>query len=208
MSSLLADIGNNDATGMTPPCCGCASPTRSGRQQRAGGRLLPLPLSSPPGAPGRPQRRSHVPGRLPYLIDKTTRSTTYRFARLTRARWSPLSSADAGRLGWPPARQPLRRRPVQRPATAGGPEPHPGVLYQARDPAPRGQALVADLIARPPPWTISLGHNANVEGIAFGYRSHDLHLLAENGNLYLVAADVTPDSRARGSWAAGPRGPR
>jgi hypothetical protein len=63
-------------------------------------------------------------------------------------------------------------------------------LYQARDPAARGQALVADLIARPPRWTISLGHNANVEGIAFGYRSHDLHLLAENGNLYLVAADA------------------
>jgi hypothetical protein len=63
-------------------------------------------------------------------------------------------------------------------------------IYQARDPAARGQALVADLIARPPRWTISLGPDANVEGIAFSYRSHDLHLLAENRDVYFAAADA------------------
>ena len=51
-------------------------------------------------------------------------------------------------------------------------------VYQAADPARDGAALVADLIGRPPAWTVQLAAAANVEGVGFGYDSHDLNLLA------------------------------
>ena len=65
-------------------------------------------------------------------------------------------------------------------------------VYQAADPSLKGPALVADLISRPPAWTVQLAGPgtgaANVEGVAFGYNSLDLNLLAENRDVYFVPA--------------------
>jgi hypothetical protein len=49
------------------------------------------------------------------------------------------------------------------------------------------------MIARPPRWTIPLERPdasmpVNVEGVAFGYGSHDLTLLAENRDVFVVPA--------------------
>jgi hypothetical protein len=69
-------------------------------------------------------------------------------------------------------------------------------IYQAGDPAADGATLVADLISRPPAWTVQLGGGheggkaTNVEGVAFGWDSHDLNLLAENRDVYFVPASV------------------
>ncbi|HEX3214353.1 MAG TPA: hypothetical protein VH016_17420, partial [Actinomycetota bacterium] len=67
-------------------------------------------------------------------------------------------------------------------------------VYQAADPSLDGPALVADLISRPPAWTVQLAGPgagaANVEGVAFGYDSLDLNLLAENRDVYFVPASA------------------
>jgi hypothetical protein len=55
-----------------------------------------------------------------------------------------------------------------------------------------GPALVADLISRPPAWTLELAAQGpgptNVEGVAFAWDSHDLNLLAENRDVFYVPA--------------------
>jgi hypothetical protein len=65
-------------------------------------------------------------------------------------------------------------------------------IYQAADPSLDGPALVADLISRPPAWTVRLAGEGdgvtNVEGVAFTWDSHDLNLLAENRDVYFVSA--------------------
>ena len=65
-------------------------------------------------------------------------------------------------------------------------------VYEAGDPSLDGPALVADLISRPPAWTVQLAGPgagaANVEGVAFSYGSLDLNLLAENRDVYFVSA--------------------
>ena len=67
-------------------------------------------------------------------------------------------------------------------------------VYQAGDPAADGAAPVADLISRPPAWTVQLGGGqagggaTNVEGVAFGWDSHDLNLLAENRDVFFAPA--------------------
>jgi hypothetical protein len=67
-------------------------------------------------------------------------------------------------------------------------------VYQAADPSADGAALVADLISRPPALTVQLADPgagaANVEGVAFGYDSLDLNLLAENRDVYFVPASA------------------
>jgi hypothetical protein len=55
-----------------------------------------------------------------------------------------------------------------------------------------GPAPVADLISRPPAWTLELAAQSpgptNVEGVAFAWDSHDLNLLAENRDVFYVPA--------------------
>jgi hypothetical protein len=66
-------------------------------------------------------------------------------------------------------------------------------VYRTGDPGLRGEALVADLIARPPRWTVPLDRAGgsgpvNAEGVAFGRGGHDLVLLAENRDVLSVPA--------------------
>jgi hypothetical protein len=126
---------------------------------------------------------------VPYLIDKADRSTLYRFPELDpkatvtlekvgvlAGEVANLSGADLSADG--------RRLAV---------DTHTMLyVYQAADPSLDGEALVADLISRPPAWTVELagegGGVTNVEGVAFTWDSHDLNLLAENRDVYFVAA--------------------
>jgi hypothetical protein len=145
----------------------------------------------PTGCVGRNAEAMFLVDGIPYLIAKTARSTVYRFPRLDPSAVVTLEKVGtlAGPGGRPPAN--LSGADLSSDRRLLAVDSHTRVfVFQARDPAARGQALVAHLIARPPRWTISLGPDANVEGIAFSYRSHDLQLLAENGNLYFVAADA------------------
>jgi hypothetical protein len=66
-------------------------------------------------------------------------------------------------------------------------------IYQASNPSRRGEALVADLIAHPPRWTVTLGclicsssELSMVEGVAFTGRDHDLTLLSERHSVWYV----------------------
>ena len=63
---------------------------------------------------------------------------------------------------------------------------HPG---DPADPSPDGRELVADLISRPPVWTVRLAGPGptNVEGVAFTWGGHDLNLLAENRDVFVPA---------------------
>jgi hypothetical protein len=63
-------------------------------------------------------------------------------------------------------------------------------VYQTADPSPDGHELVADLISRPPAWTVRLAGPGptNVEGVAFSWGGHDLNLLAENRDVFFVPA--------------------
>jgi hypothetical protein len=61
-------------------------------------------------------------------------------------------------------------------------------VYQAGDPSLDGRKLVADLIGRPPAWTVRLPGPTNVEGVAFSDGGHDLNLLAENRDVFFVPA--------------------
>jgi hypothetical protein len=65
-------------------------------------------------------------------------------------------------------------------------------VYAAGDPSLDGEALVADLIRRPPAWTVRLAGRGpgptNLEGVAFTHGGHDLNPLAENRDVFFVPA--------------------
>jgi hypothetical protein len=141
------------------------------------------------GCAGRNAEAMFLAGDVPYLIDKADRSTLYRFPRLDpratvtlervgvlAGEVANLSGADLSADG--------RRLAV---------DSHTMLyVYHAADPSLEGEALVADLISRPPAWTVELagggGGVTNVEGVAFTWGSHDLHLLAENRDVWFVPA--------------------
>jgi hypothetical protein len=143
----------------------------------------------PAGCAGRNAEAMILVDDVPYLIDKAEQSTVYRFPTLDpkatvtvekvgvlAGEVANLSGADLSTDG--------RRLAV---------DTHTMLyVYQAADPSLRGQALVADLISRPPTWTVRLGDQGagptNVEGVAFSYGSHDLNLLAENRDVFFVPA--------------------
>ena len=144
----------------------------------------------PAGCAGRNAEAMFLADNVPYLIDKAAPSTLYRFPRL-----DPRGTVTLERVG----------------ELAGGVRNLSGAdlstdhrllavdthttlyVYQSSDPGLRGEELVADLIARPPKWTVPLAHAdastpVNVEGVAFGHGSHDLTLLAENRDVFFVPA--------------------
>ena len=148
----------------------------------------------PPGCAGRNAEAMFLVDDVPYLIDKAEESTVYRFPRLDPD--GTVTLEKVGVLAGEVAN--LSGADLSADRTRLAVDTHTALyIYQAGDPAADGAALVADLISRPPAWTVQLGGGQaggggrnNVEGIAFGWDSHDLNLLAENRDVYFVPAAV------------------
>jgi hypothetical protein len=186
----VADIGNNECDRSDTALLKVREPDPG---QTGPAKLLATyryRFPDPPaGCAGRNAEAMFLVDDVPYLIDKAEQSTLYRFPELdpegtvTLEKVGVLAgqvanlsgadlSADRGRLAV---------------------DTHTMLyVYQATDPSLDGPALVADLISRPPAWTVQLaGEGAgvtNVEGVAFTWDSHDLNLLAENRDVYFVPA--------------------
>jgi hypothetical protein len=148
----------------------------------------------PPGCAGRNAEAMFLVDDVPYLIDKAEESTVYRFPRLDPA--GTVTLERVGVLAGEVAN--LSGADLSADRTRLAVDTHTALyIYQAGDPAADGATLVADLISRPPAWTVQLGGGQagggrpnNVEGVAFGWDSHDLNLLAENRDVYFVPAAV------------------
>jgi len=147
----------------------------------------------PPGCAGRNAEAMFLVDDVPYLIDKAKQSTVYRFPRLDPD--GAVTLEKVGILAGDVAN--LSGADLSADRTRLAVDTHTALyVYQAGDPAADGAALVADLIGRPPAWTVQLGGGqgaggaTNVEGVAFGWDSHDLNLLAENRDVYFVPASV------------------
>jgi hypothetical protein len=148
----------------------------------------------PPGCAGRNAEAMFLVDGVPYLIDKAEESTVYRFPRLDPD--GTVTLEKVGVLAGDVAN--LSGADLSADRTRLAVDTHTALyVYQAGDPAAEGAALVADLISRPPVWTVQLGGGqgggggaTNVEGVAFGWDSHDLNLLAENRDVYFVPAAV------------------
>jgi hypothetical protein len=144
----------------------------------------------PPGCAGRNAEAMFLLDGVPYLIDKAAPSTLYRFPRLDPAGTVTLErvgtlAGGLANLSGADLSTDRRLLAVDTHTTLS--------IYRSSDPGLRGEALAADLIARPPRWTIPLDRlgattPVNVEGVAFDYGSHDLTLLAENRDVFLVPA--------------------
>jgi hypothetical protein len=187
----IADIGNNECDRSDTALLKVREPdpAASGPAKLLATYRYRFP-DPPAGCAGRNAEAMFLVGGVPYLIDKAAPSTVYRFPTL-----DPGGTVTLERVG----------------ELAGGVRNLSGAdlsgdhrllavdthttlyVYQARDPGLRGEALVADLIARPPRWTVPLERPGaatpvNVEGVAFGHGGHDLTLLAENRDVFAVPA--------------------
>jgi hypothetical protein len=131
---------------------------------------------------------------VPYIISKAAFPAVYRARTLDPRHTTTLKRVGTLGSGL--------REPIVYP-TGADLEAHHGRLavasyatlavYLASDPRRDGEALVADLIARPPRWTIELGclicptsQLSMVEGVAFTGRDHDLALLSERHSVWYV----------------------
>jgi hypothetical protein len=141
------------------------------------------------GCAGRNAEAMFLVDDVPYLIDKAEPSTLYRFPELDPE--ATVTLEKVGVLAGGVANLSGADLSVDRVRLAV--DTHTTLyVYRATDPSRDGEALVADLISRPPAWTVELaGPGAgvtNVEGVAFAYGGHDLHLLAEDRDVYFVPA--------------------
>jgi hypothetical protein len=143
----------------------------------------------PAGCAGRNAEAMFLVDDVPYLIDKAEQSTLYRFPELDPAGTVTLEkvgvlAGQVANLSGADLSADRARLAVDTHTTL--------YIYQATDPSLDGPALVADLISRPPAWTVQLADEGagvtNVEGVAFTWDSHDLNLLAENRDVYFVPA--------------------
>ena len=186
----VADIGNNecDRTDTALLKVREPDPAAAGPAELLATYRYRFP-DPPAGCAGRNAEAMFLVDDVPYLIDKAERSTLYRFPELDpkatvtlekvgvlAGEVANLSGADLSADG--------RRLAV---------DTHTMLyVYQAADPSLDGPALVAELISRPPAWTVQLAGPgagaANVEGVAFSYGGLDLNLLAENRDVYFVPA--------------------
>jgi hypothetical protein len=187
----VGDIGNNE-------CDRGDTAVLKVREPDPGSRELATVLATyrfrfpdpPPGCAGRNAEAMFLFENRPYIIDKSDQSTVYRFPEL-----DPEATVTLERVG----------------TLAGGVRNLSGAdlsgdnkllavdthttlyVYQSGNPKLRGGAFVADMISRPPRWTIPLelpdaAMPVNVEGVAFDRDSQDLILLAENRDLFFVPA--------------------
>jgi hypothetical protein len=144
----------------------------------------------PSGCAGRNAEAMFLLDGVPYLIDKAAPSTLYRFPQLDPAGTVTLErvgtlAGGLANLSGADLSTDRRLLAVDTHTTLS--------IYRSSHPRLRGEALAADLIARPPRWTIPLDRlgattPVNVEGVAFAYGGHDLTLLAENRDVFLVPA--------------------
>jgi hypothetical protein len=145
----------------------------------------------PGGCAGRNAEAMFLVDDVPYLIDKAERSTVYRFPRL-----DPEAAVTLEKVGVLAGAVPnLSGADLSGDRSRLAVDSHTTLyVYQAADPSLDGPALVADLISRPPAWTVQLAGQGpgptNVEGVAFAWDSHDLNLLAENRDVFFVPAAV------------------
>ncbi|HEX2157390.1 MAG TPA: hypothetical protein VHS79_10495 [Actinomycetes bacterium] len=186
----VADIGNNecDRTDTALLKVREPDPAAAGPAELLATYRYRFP-DPPPGCAGRNAEAMFLVDDVPYLIDKARQSTVYRFPELdpdgavTLEKVGVLAGQVANLSGADVSTD--RRRLAV--------DTHTMLyVYQAADPSLDGPALVADLISRPPAWTVQLAGPgagaANVEGVAFSYGGLDLNLLAENRDVYFVPA--------------------
>ncbi|HEV3497897.1 MAG TPA: hypothetical protein VHA34_16260 [Actinomycetes bacterium] len=186
----VADIGNNecDRTDTALLKVREPDPAAAGPAELLATYRYRFP-DPPPGCAGRNAEAMFLVDDVPYLIDKARQSTVYRFPELdpdgavTLEKVGVLAGQVANLSGADVSTD--RRRLAV--------DTHTMLyVYQAADPSLDGPALVAELISRPPAWTVQLAGPgagaANVEGVAFSYGGLDLNLLAENRDVYFVPA--------------------
>jgi hypothetical protein len=186
----IADIGNNECRRtdtallkVREPDPAAAGPARLLATYRY---RFPDP---PPGCAGRNAEAMFLVDDVPYLIDKAERSTLYRFPRL-----DPDATVTLEKVGVLAGEVPnLSGADLSSDRRRLAVDSHTMLyVYEVADPSPDGRELVADLIGRPPAWTVRLAGPGpgptNVEGVAFGWGGHDLNLLAENRDVFFVPA--------------------
>jgi hypothetical protein len=184
----IADIGNNECDRTDTALLKVREPDPAATGPA---KLATYRYRFRPPCAGRSARAMFLVDDVPYLIDKAEESTVYRFpsldpdAAVTLEKVGVLAGQVATLSGADLSTD--RRRLAVNTHTVLH-------VYQAADPSADGAALVADLISRPPAWTVQLAGPgagaANVEGVAFGYDSLDLNLLAENRDIYFVPASA------------------
>jgi hypothetical protein len=180
----IADIGNNECDRGDTALLKVREPNPAG-----GGQAQMLAVyryrfpDPPPGCAGRNAEALFLFENVPYLIDKAEQSTVYRFPRLDPEGTTTLEKVGtlAGGVAM------LSGADLSNDKRLLAVDTHTVLfVYAAGDTSLKGEAFVADLIRRPPKWTLRLDGQTNVEGVAFSYGSQDLTLLAENRNVYLV----------------------
>jgi hypothetical protein len=146
------------------------------------------------GCRGRDAESLFLVGGVPYIISKAAVPVVYRARTLDARRTTTLKRVGALESGTTEAIV----FPTGADLEAGGGRLAVATyatlaVYQASDPSRRGEALVADLIAHPPRWTVELGclicptsQLSMVEGVAFTGRHHDLTLLSERHSVWYV----------------------
>jgi hypothetical protein len=186
----IADIGNNecDRTDTALLKVREPNPAASGPAELLATYRYRFP-DPPPGCAGRNAEAMFLVDDVPYLVDKAEQSTIYRFPALDPD--GTVTLEKVGVLAGQVANLSGADLSTDRGRLAV--DTHTVLyVYEATDPSLDGPALVADLISRPPAWTVQLAGPgagaANVEGVAFTYGSLDLNLLAENRDVYFVAA--------------------
>jgi hypothetical protein len=186
----IADIGNNecDRTDTALLKVREPNPAAGGPAELLATYRYRFP-DPPPGCAGRNAEAMFLADDVPYLIDKAEQSTLYRFPSLDPD--AAVTLEKVGVLAGEVAN--LSGADLSSDRARLAVDTHTVLyVYQAADPSLDGAALVAELISRPPAWTVQLAGPgagaANVEGVAFGYDSLDLNLLAENRDVYFVPA--------------------
>jgi hypothetical protein len=193
----IADIGNNECDRDDTALLKVREPDLGAAGQAELLATYRYRFPDPPaGCAGRNAEAMFLVNDVPYLIDKAERSTVYRFPKLDPEAEVTLEkvgtlAGEVANLSGADLSTDQRRLAV---------DTHTALfVYQAADPSLRGKDLVADLISRPPAWTVRLsgagGGPTNVEGVAFGYGNHDLNLLAENRDVFFVPAAAYERSR-------------
>jgi hypothetical protein len=186
----VADIGNNECDRTDTALLKVREPDP---RQTHPAKLLATyryRFPDPPGGcAGRNAEAMFLVDDVPYLIDKDEQSTLYRFPALDPG--ATVTMEKVGVLAGEVAN--LSGADLSTDQALLAVDTHTTLyVYQAADPSLPGAELVADLISRPPAWTVQLAGPSpgvtNVEGVAFSYGGHDLNLLAENRDVYFVPA--------------------